>query len=76
MGVKFFRGVGVECGTKTQVWNYLAQLKNCLFYCFDPLKPLELIPLHDDIPSSSSCAIGKSGQIKQAIKQASKILTL
>ena len=40
----------------------------CLIYCFDLL---ELIALHDDIPSSSSWKLGKSGQSNQAIKQSS-----
>ena len=65
-GVKLFKGVRVECATKTCVWHYSAELKNCPLYCFDLLK---LITLHDDIPSSSSWDIGKSGQINQSIRQ-------
>ena len=61
---------------KTWVWHYSAELKNCHFYCFDLLELIKLIALDDDIPSSSSWAVGKSGQSKQAIKQTSKILTL
>ena len=48
------------------MWHYSVELKNCLIYCFDLL---ELIALHNDIPSSSSWAIEKSGPNKQLSNQ-------
>ena len=48
----------------------LSRAQELPFLLFNLLKLIELIPLHDDIPSSFSSAIGKSGQSNQASKQA------
>ena len=44
----------------------LSQTQELPFYCFYLLELHKLIPLHDDIPSSSSSAVGKSVQSNQA----------
>ena len=72
-GVKFFEGSGLSVAPKPECGITQPSSRIAFFYCFDLL---ELMALHDDILSSSSWAIGKSGQINQASNQSSKILTL
>ena len=67
-GVKSFRGL-------VWVWHQnlsvalLSQAQELPFKMFDLLKLIQLIALYGDIPSSSSWAKGKSGQINQSINQ-------
>ena len=73
VGGIFFKRLRLSAAPKPECGITQPSSRIAFFYCFDLL---ELMALHDDILSSSSWAIGKSGQINQASNQSSKILTL
>ena len=69
-------GGQIFCRGPVWVWRpnlsvaLLSRAQELPFIIFDLLELIKLIALYGDIPSSSSWAKGKSGQIKQSIKQA------